>query len=231
MSPVPARLASAARSAFTSPVVLWLLIAGLVLLALAGACGKDAPQTEAEKLSPETVERFERLARDSARHFARQDSLKRAAAAADSAAALAEREADRARSAAARQRVRADSAAALARASTTGSDSARYFEAAFLAERARADSIARSDSLNRRAVGDLRAGMRAESARADEAAQREQAQADVVRRLRADIAKLERPCSVPLTFGKVPCPSRKVAFVGGVIVGTTATAVALAAVK
>jgi hypothetical protein len=204
-------------------LIPWALMA-LFLVLFVHQCSVHPPQTEADKLSPATVARLNRLAADSARYRHDRDSLNALARASSHEATGHEQRADATLGTARTLQRQSDSLAALAREATTARDSAHFFEAALAKERARGDSIAAADAERQRAVVNLRASVSADSLRADRAEHRLGDTEQVVRDLRRDIAKLEVPCHVPGTFGRISCPSRRVSAVIGTIVGVVAGA-------
>lgn len=113
----------------------------------------------------------------------------------------------------------ADASAARARAARTVADSARYFEAAYLERTAERDTLLATVAQQGVSLAEARAqvaalapGLRV----ADSARVRADSVLDAVVE---SVTKAQ--CTVPGTFGRIACPSRRTAFVVGVVTTVT----------
>lgn len=188
---------------------LWT--AALLVIAAVAVLGWCRDPEPATGLSEAVAAEVARLRADSVRTHAALDSLRAGSrAAAETATGTVEGSAV--------PRATADSMARLAAAARTAADSAARWQAAYEARTAERDSLARALAFRQQAL-DL-AWMEADTARAY-ATRLEDFNARLVRDLEAS----EPRCTLPLTFGRVGCPSRTETGIGAAIVAAVATAI------
>jgi hypothetical protein len=188
--------------------VLGLGAAGVVIAALLiaylfkGCGGPDQP-----KIDPKTQKTIDSLDVTKPEFKKQQDSIITVVIHDTVKAAAVDRAADQSRARAQIAEHRADSIAAIAR---EHADSALLWRQAYDARTTEADTLRKAVAQKDSALKSERSAFANLSILYAKDTTRRLVIEGVNEGLKRDIAKLQQPCTVPGTFGKIPCPSRTV---------------------
>jgi hypothetical protein len=212
-------LAGWAASWFASRVLPWLIAAVLLVLWLARCSAKDPIVGDGRSAQTVALEH----ALDSVRvaHVRYQDSVTAAAKEHDRVTALQEQRAIAAEASAHESQAKASAARQQLAAARTTADSLTAALAIAGAEQLRADSLESALVAERAAKEEQRANARLFAAARDSVTTDLRTSEAARASLHKDLAKAVDAgrCTIPLTFGKVPCPTRLESAGGGGLLG------------